>query len=121
MIDDGTILTITSIFFGTVGVLHFVLTRPLEKYAVENGFLNAFVAVRMSGGLLIVGAIALQLEEYRQYGLYAICIFLLLSALLIHKFWDQDTLLNQVKEFLHFLKNLFIVLLVWYLYKLLDL
>ncbi len=111
------LVTILSVFFGLFGILHFLSGKTLENYAVDNGLLNAFVAVRMSGALLISGAILVHIEDYQQFGFYAFTLFLLLSAFILHRFWDQDTRRNQMVEFFHFSKNIIMAILIWYVYE----
>ncbi len=110
------ILLAISIYFGLQGLMHFIFGKKMEKYAVENDLLNAEVAVRMSGAWLIAGSVLLHLPEYRDYGFYALCLFLLLSAVILHKFWSKHTLLDQILELLHFGKNIMLCLLLWYLH-----
>lgn len=115
MISDDLLLKIVAVFFGVFGIFHFLFGRHVERYAVDGGLLNSYVAIRMSGALLIAGSAALFIEKYQLYGFYALTIFLVLSAIILHKFWDRDTLEEQIKELLHFFKNLLLAVFVWYL------
>ena len=115
MISDEVLRLIIAIFFGSLGLLHFIYGRIMEKYAVEGGLLNAEVAVKMSGALLITSSIALFIEKYVEYGYYGLCLFLVLSSLILHKFWSRSTGVEQLMELLHFLKNLLLAALIWYL------
>ncbi|NND08953.1 MAG: hypothetical protein HKN87_21485 [Saprospiraceae bacterium] len=115
MISDDLILNLVAAFFGLFGLFHFLFGRHMERYAVDGGLLNSYVAIRMSGALLLVGSAALLIEKYQTYGFYAISIFLILSAVIMHKFWDKETLEEQIKELLHFSKNLLLAAFVWYL------
>ncbi len=115
MIDDESMRTIVAVFFSLFGLFHFLFGRHVERYAIDGGLLNSFIAVRMSGALMVVGSVALFFDKYRVYGCYAICIFLLLSAIIMHKFWEQETLSDQIKEFLQFMKNILLTLFLWHL------
>jgi uncharacterized membrane protein len=115
MISGDTLLKIIAIFFGTLGLLHFIFGKTLNKYAVEADLLNANVAVKMSGTLLLISGIALLFPDYAERGFYGICLFLVASSIVLHKFWAKNTALEQLIEFLHFAKNLLLAVLLWYL------
>ncbi len=115
MISEETLRIIIAIFFGSLGLLHFIYSRIMEKYAVEGGLLNAEVAVKMSGALLITSSVALFIEKYIEYGFYGLCLFLVLSSVILHKFWNKTTGVDQFVELLHFMKNIFLAILIWYL------
>ena len=110
-------LLVLSITFGVLGLLHFIFSKTMERYAIDNGLLNSFIAVRMSGVLLLASSIALWIEDYKDYGFYGLMLFLLLASVIVHKFWDQPTALEQLKELLHFIKNLLLILLLWYFFQ----
>ena len=115
MISPETLRTVLAVCFGSLGILHFVRGRLLEKYAVEGGLLNAEVAVRMSGALLIVSSVAIFIEKYAEYGFYGFCLFLILSNIILHKFWSKNTGIDQWLELLHFVKNILLAVLIWYI------
>ncbi len=115
MISEQTLRIIIAAVFGSLGLLHFFYGRILERYAVEGGLLNAQVAVKMSGALLIVSSAALFFEAYEAYGFYGLCLFLVLSSVILHKFWAKTTGVDQLIELLHFVKNLLLAILIWYL------
>ncbi|NND33172.1 MAG: hypothetical protein HKN76_11325 [Saprospiraceae bacterium] len=115
MITDDILLRIIAIFFGSMGLVHFVFGKTLKKYAIEADLLNANVAVKMSGAVLIISSIALLIPKYVERGFYGLCLFLVISSLVQHKFWAKNTALDQLTELLHFSKNLLIAILLWYL------
>ncbi|MDH3652530.1 MAG: hypothetical protein OEQ53_22755, partial [Saprospiraceae bacterium] len=96
-----------------LGLFHFWKSKLLENYAVDRGILNPTIAIRMSGVLLMLSGVALQMEEYRMYALYALTAFLVLSALIIHKFWDDTDPKLQLREFMNFIKNFIILAALW--------
>ena len=115
MISDETLRIVLAIFFGLMGIIHFFYGKIMERYAVEVGLLNAEVAVKMSGALLLVSSAALFVEEYELYGFYGLCLFLILSSFILHKFWSKTDGVEQLVELLHFAKNIVLALVIWYL------
>ncbi len=105
-----------SALFIFLGLFHFWKSGMLEKYAVERGVLNPTIAIRMSGVFLILSGISLQMDQYRDYGLYVLSGFLVLSALVMHKFWDETKPKAQLLEFVHFVKSLIILASLWALF-----
>ena len=120
MISDDTLRLIISLFFGLLGLLHFIFGKAMEKYAIEAELLNANVAVKMSGTLLIGSSIALHIPKYAEFGFYGLSIFLVLSSVILHKFWTKTTILDQITELLHFMKNLLLAVFIWYLKEKLE-
>ncbi len=120
MISEAHVQMAIALTFGSLGLFHFVFGKTMQKYAVENGLLNANIAVKMSGALLIVSSVALYIEDYAHFGYYGICLFLVLSSLILHQFWSKKLAVDQLLEMLHFAKNLLLALLVWYLGELLT-
>jgi uncharacterized membrane protein len=115
MISEDTLLKIIAIFFGTLGLIHFIFGKTVNKYAIEADLLNANVAVKMSGMLLMISSAALFVPDYAERGFYGLCLFLVASSIVLHKFWAKSTALEQLVEFLHFVKNLLLAVLLWYL------
>lgn len=115
MLTDQTLLYLISGIFGLLGLLHFVFPKILMKYSVEAGLLNAEVAVKMSGALLIASSIMLFIPRYWDYAFYGFCGFLIVSSLILHRFWSGKTGMEQLSELLHFMKNILLALLLWYL------
>lgn len=115
MISDEVLLYIISIGFGILGVLHFIFPKIVTKYSVEADLLNADVAVKMSGVLLIVCSVMLFTDKYWDQAFYALCAFLVISSLVVHKFWSKNTGIEQLSELLHFVKNLILAAGLWYI------
>ena len=115
MITNDFLLRIIAAFFGILGMAHFIFGKTMKKYAIEADLLNANVAVKMSGALLIISSIALLIPKYAERGFYGLCLFLVVSSLILHKFWTKNTALDQLIELLHFTKNLLLAVLLWYL------
>ena len=115
MISDEFLLRIIAIFFGIWGLIHFLFGKTMKKYAIEAELLNANVAVKMSGALLMISSVALLLPDHSEKGFYGLCLFLIVSSLVMHKFWTKNSALDQVVDFLHFTKNLLLAILLWYI------
>ncbi|MDX1476804.1 MAG: hypothetical protein R3301_03825 [Saprospiraceae bacterium] len=82
--------------------------KPLEKYAVGQGMLSADRSTKLSTFFLLVCGAACLFAEVQVYGMYALAGFMLLSAFLIHKFWDEPDKATRFTEGLQFVKNLMI-------------
>lgn len=115
MLTDQTLLYLIAGTFGLLGLLHFVFPKVLMKYSVEAGLLNADVAVKMSGALLITSSIMLFMPKYWDYAFYGFSGFLIISSLILHRFWSKKTGMEQFSELLHFMKNILLAFLLWYL------
>ena len=115
MISSETLTYIIAIGFGLMGLLHFIFPRIMMKYSIEADLLNADVAVKMSGALLIAASIMLFTDKYWDYAFYGLSGFLLVSSIIMHRFWVKNTGVEQLSELLHFVKNLILAALLWYL------
>lgn len=115
MISDEILLYVISISFGFLGLLHFISPKILMKYSIEADLLNADIAVKMSGALLIAASIMLFTEKYWDYAFYGLCSFLIISSIILHKFWSKNTGIEQLNELLHFMKNILLAAMLWYL------
>ena len=115
MISDEILLYIISIGFGLLGLLHFIYPKILIKYSVEANLLDAGIAVKMSGALLIAASIMLFTEKYWEYAFYGLCGFLVISSFILHRFWSKNTGIEQLGELLHFVKNILLAAMLWYL------
>ncbi|MCB0688799.1 MAG: hypothetical protein KDC53_19815 [Saprospiraceae bacterium] len=85
------------------------------KYSVDADLLNADIAVKMSGALLLAASIMLFTEKYWDYAFYALCGFLVVSSVIIHRFWSKNSGIEQLTELLHFIKNILLAAILWYL------
>lgn len=115
MISSETLTYIIAIGFGLMGLLHFIFPRIMMKYSIEADLLNADVAVKMSGALLIAASIMLFTDKYWDYAFYGLSGFLVVSSIIMHRFWVKNTGVEQLSELLHFVKNLVLAALLWYL------
>ena len=107
-----TLLIILGAMFIISGLFHFINSSTIEKYAIDRGLLNANVAVKMSGVLLMgAGIVLIAFPEYHQYGFYVLAGFHVLAAIIIHRFWEEKSVEKQLVEGIHFMKNLIIMIL----------
>ena len=113
--NSEVVLYIVAISFGLLGLIHYIFPKIVMKYSIEADLLNADVAVKMSGALLIASSIMLFTDKYWDYAFYGLCGFLVISSLIMHRFWTRNTGLEQLTELLHFVKNILLAVLLWYL------
>lgn len=89
-------------------VLHIVFNPQLEKYAVSRGVLNPAVIVKMAALLLLACGILTFIGDLQKYALIGLSGYSVLTALILHKFWDENDRTIRLLEGIHFLKSLLI-------------
>jgi uncharacterized membrane protein YphA (DoxX/SURF4 family) len=108
-----TLIIVLGAFFVLSGIFHFINSSTIEKYAVGRGLLNANIAVKMSGVLLIgAGIVLIAVPKYHQYGFFVLAGFHFLAAVIIHRFWEEKNVEQQLVEGIQFMKNLIIMVLL---------
>ena len=111
-----TILVILlGVFFILNGLNHLFNSRTLAEWAETRGLFSPLLMVRISGVLLIFGGISLATGFLMLWGIIGLGIFLVLSSLLIHRFWTVSDREERMIELTHFAKNLAILTELLYL------
>ena len=109
------LIILLGIYFILNGLNHLFNTKILEEYAAKRQLLEPRLAVILSGLLLIFGGAALMIEEVRLIGVYALCFFLLMATLMIHRFWVETNPNDRMLEGMNFTKNLAIAVELLYI------
>ena len=97
------------LFGGTLafmGLNHFMNASDMTGYAEFKGLPAPKASVLASGGLLVFGGLSLIAGIVPSIGAGALALFLLVSAITMHDFWNMDGEDAQ-NEMTAFLKNLF--------------
>ena len=98
------------VLFGGVlaftGVNHFADTEAMAEYAAFKGIPFPTLSVLGSGGLLVFGGASIVAGVVPAVGAGALAVFLLVSAVTMHDFWNAEGEERQ-DEMTSFLKNLY--------------
>jgi len=101
---------VARVLFGGVlafmGLNHFMDTEGMTGYAEFKGLPAPKVSVLLSGGLLVFGGISIAAGILPTIGAGAIAVFLVVSAVTMHDFWNVEGEDAQ-NEMTGFLKNLY--------------
>jgi uncharacterized membrane protein YphA (DoxX/SURF4 family) len=111
-----TVLVILlGVFFFLNGINHWYNTDLMKSYAARKGLLSPLLMVRLSGLLLILGGLSMITGYLIIYGIIGLCLFLVLAAFTMHKFWAEKERNKRLNESMHFTKNLAILTELIYL------
>jgi putative oxidoreductase len=101
---------VARVLFGGVlafmGLNHFMDTDGMTGYAEFKGLPAPKASVLLSGGLLVFGGISIAAGVLPTIGAGAIAVFLVVSAVTMHDFWNMEGEDAQ-NEMTGFLKNVF--------------
>ncbi len=100
-------------YFVLLGFLQIIYGKSYELYALDHGVVNTSQTVKFAALALIVLGIVVMLPGVSRYGFYGLGIYLVISALSIHKFWDCKDAPSRVAEGLQFGKNIGLAILLY--------
>ncbi|GAB3033607.1 DoxX family protein [Natronobiforma cellulositropha] len=92
--------------FVFLGVNHFLDTDSMTEYAAYKGLPAPKLAVLSSGVLLVFGGLSIVLGVLPMVGAGALALFLFVSAVTMHDFWNAEGETAQT-ELTSFLKNIY--------------
>lgn len=92
--------------FAFMGLNHFLNVEEMTGYADFKGLPAPKASVLSSGGLLVFGGVSVFAGVLPAVGAAALAVFLVLSAVTMHDFWNLDGEEAQ-NEMTAFLKNVF--------------
>ncbi|MGW1076404.1 DoxX family protein [Streptomyces sp. NPDC002537] len=92
------------LFLGSA-VGHLTKTKMMAGYAASKGVPAATAATAASGVLLLVGALSVLLGAWADLGALLLAVFLVPSALLMHRFWQETDPQARQQEMIHFQKD----------------
>ena len=91
-----------------MGLNHFLNAEEMTGYAEFEGIPAPEASVLLSGGLLVFGGLSVVTGVLPAIGAGALAVFLVVSAITMHDFWDADGEEAQT-EMTQFLKNIGLV------------
>lgn len=96
------------IFFAMYGFMHFTNMDKMTGYAKSKGVPAPGLAVAVTGLMLLFGSATIFLGEYTQLGIIVLSVFLLVTSLSMHRFW-QASGAERMSESTQFMKNIAIM------------
>jgi len=106
---DAAFLLARVLFGGVLaftGIDHFTSTDEMAGYAEFKGLPAPRLSVLGSGGLLVFGGLSLVLGAFPAVGAGGLAVFLVVSGVTMHDFWNTDGEEAQ-NEMTSFLKNVY--------------
>ncbi|ELY94317.1 DoxX family protein [Natrialba chahannaoensis JCM 10990] len=104
------LFVVARLLFGGVlaftGLNHFLNVEELSGYAEFKGIPAPTLSVLLSGLLLVFGGVSIVLGIFAAVGAAGLAVFLAVSAITMHDFWNADDADAQ-DEFNNFLKNIY--------------
>ena len=98
--------TIFGGFFLYNGIHHLTETDTLAQYAAAKNVAYPEAAVKLSGGLLVGSGLSYLLGLKPRAGLSGVVLFLAVTTLAMHDFWNQKDEAQKNSEMIHFSKNM---------------
>ncbi|GAA0349084.1 DoxX family protein [Streptomyces blastmyceticus] len=100
----GRILFVILFLGSAVG--HLTKTRTMAGYAASKGVPAATAATAASGLLLLAGALSVVLGVWADLGALLLAVFLVPTALIMHRFWQETDPQARQLEMIHFQKDI---------------
>lgn len=88
------------------GWTHFAHGEQMIEYTLANGVMGAEYLVPLTGLMLLVGGMSVLLGYYARLGAALLAMFLIPTAILMHRFWGLDNPAMEAAQFAHFMKNM---------------
>ena len=95
----------SALFLGSA-VGHLTQTKAMAGYAASKRVPSPVAAVIVSGVLILLGGLSVLLGVWPDLGALLLIVFLVPTALLMHRFWrERDPMMRQNDQ-VHFMKDL---------------
>jgi putative oxidoreductase len=110
--DDSLVLVGRLIFGGYFlysGIQHFMNTAAMAAFAAQKGVPMPYVAVMMSGALIVVGGLSLLTNIRPLWGAMLIVLFLVGVTPVMHAFWNDPAGPARQNDLVNFTKNLALI------------
>ncbi len=95
-----------SMIFIVFGLNHIFKLGAMSQYAASMGVPAAKILVLLSGLIIIVGGAFVLLGYKAKLGGWLLFVFLILSALFMHRFWGVEDPMMAQNQMIHFMKNM---------------
>lgn len=107
---DGLVTIAGRILFSAIflvgGVEHLVRYDAMVEYATANGVGGAWLLVPLTGMMIILGGLSVLLGYATRMGAWLLFLFLVPTAVLMHRFWGLDNPALASVQMAHFMKNM---------------
>lgn len=100
-------------YFILSGLLQIIYGKSYELYALDQGVVNTSQTVKFAALALVALGVVVMLRGVAQYGFYGLAVYMIISALSIHKFWEGKDVSSRVGEGLQFGKNIGLAILLY--------
>ncbi len=105
--------SVVGIFFLGNGIYNFFNEKLLIKYLENKGVDYAQRYTRLSGILLIIFGTAFMIDSLQIAAVIGLSLYLLISALVVHQFWEEGDSQDSINSLLHFAKNILMIILLY--------
>jgi uncharacterized membrane protein YphA (DoxX/SURF4 family) len=95
-----------ALVFLRFGVAHLTQTEGSAQYAAYKGVPRARFAVIGTGVAMLVGGAAVVLGVWMDLAALGLAIFVVVAALIMHRFWEEDDAQTRAGELAQFMKNI---------------
>jgi putative oxidoreductase len=96
---------LVGVYFILSGTKHFTGLEGMTGYAKAKGLPMAREGVLLSGLLMLLGGLGILLGVMVTYSIFALVLFLVVSAFQMHQFWKAEGMARMGEE-INFKKNL---------------
>lgn len=100
----GRLLFVLLFLYSAIG--HFTQTSGMAAYAHSKGVPAARPAVLVSGVLMLLASISILLGIWPDLGALVLTVYLIITAFMMHGFWQETDTQTKQSEVLQFLKDL---------------
>ena len=97
---------LVSVFFLMSAYNHLVNTAMLAGYAQSKGVPMAAISTRVTGLMMLVGALLVLAGWHPTYGAALLILFLVPTAFIMHNFWAVADPMAKMGERINFWKNI---------------
>jgi len=94
------------LIFINSGVSHFTKRQGMVQHSASMGAPSPSLFVPLTGAMILLGGLSVLLGIYAQVGALLICVFLVPTAFIMHRFWGLQDLMMAANQQAHFLKNI---------------
>lgn len=116
--NNTIILQVTGVFFLLNALNHFFFGKKLEAYALSRGHLSPGQSVKLSALLMVAGGLGLLAEPFQKVAGTGLCVFLIIAAFTVHKFWEDRSNAGILIESMRFFRNISLAsIILWMLFS----
>ncbi len=97
---------VVGVYFILAGIKHFTGLAGMTSYAKSKGLPMAREGVMLSGLMMLAGGLGILLWMYVLASIWLLVAFLVVSSLVMHKYWTVSDPMARMGEEINFKKNL---------------